>query len=576
MSENAVSFESITYKNFNTIGNHPITIHLNKHKQTLITGKNGSGKSTLLGCIVYVLFGKAYNGVPIGSLINTTNKKKLIVEITFKAKGNLYTVIRGQKPNIFEIYENEVFIESEAAKKDYQQYLESVLGFDHNTFTHTIGLSKEKYKPFFDLPEGEKRVLIEELLGLTLFSSMNDIVKKQIKEQERIQTNNQHQADILSTKLSGLENVVEREKMNNNDEVKLLSKGVIDKTERLNHQYENLSIIEADVKNLILDSEANKDIKTNVNEIKSDVKTLHNEIQNLINKVKFYTENSVCPTCKQTIDGHNSEIKAILDDYNDQKTSKEFTIEKLSKKAISLLKEIDETIDVVLEDNKNILHEANSEISLLENEIKNLKTRIKNLIVEAETSESVNKDLEAIKDMKDKIKQNSLEQDKIVEKIHRLKKYHGLLKDQGVKSKVISSYIPLINESFNKFLSSMGYAINIMVDSVFKEKVIMPGKESFKYRNFSSGQKTRINLALLLTLLVVARQRNAISTNLLFMDEALENVDIEGVIDLVKLFDVQFPEKNIFIVSQRKSEFEDIFNHNIHFELDDGFTILTA
>ena len=570
---NNINFKLLSFSNINAVGASPIEIDLNRSAQTLLIGKNGSGKSTNIAAIVYVLFNKAYNGEPLGSLVNTFNKKKLSVSILFETKGKEYLVIRGQKPNVFEIYEDDVLVKSEAAKKDYQKYLESVLGFDYSVFTHTIGLTKEKHKPFFNLSVSDKRDLIEDLLGLTVFTSMNNIVKQQIKEDEQLKVSITHKISLLETKLEGLENVVEREKLNNDNEVKQLSKEVIEKQDSVVWQKSMLEDIRSDIADCEDKLDKNKELETKVNDIKLSTSQLTREISKINKEIEFYHNNNVCPTCRQSIDEKNDEVKSVIASFTTDKSNRQFEIEKMSKEAISLLGQLDKTISKFHSVKVDELRSGEQEMHSLEVGLAALKRRVKTLVETSQTSVAVRKDESSIKLTQSEILTVSGEYEVLLHKIERFSKYHQLLKDQGVKSKIISTYIPKINNIFSMYLTSMGYNISVSIDTMFKVTIKTLAGNDRSFGSLSSGQKTRMNLAMLFTLLDIARDRNSVSTNLLFIDEILENLDLDGSYLVTDLIKEHFGDKNVFIATQRTTEFREMINSEIEFGLNtEGFT----
>ena len=570
---NSINFTAISYENFNAVGSTPVEIQLDKSPQTILVGKNGSGKSSVIAAIIYVLFNKAYNGEALTSLVNTFNKKKMLVNLSFEAKGKEYLVIRGQKPNVFEIYEDDVLIKSEAAKKDYQKYLEGILGFDYTIFNHTIGLTKEKYKPFFKLSVGDRRVLIEEILGLTMFSSMNTIVKQHIKEDETLKVSLSHKIQVLEIKLEGLENVVEREKQNNDKEVQGLSKEIIDKQEDITFKESMLDDVRSDIETTKVKIFENKELERKINSIKLDVNQLNKEIVNINKDINFYHNNSFCPTCRQSIDEANEEVSKVLSGFGDDVSTKQFEIEKLSKEALVLLGSVDKLSDTFFKEKSEELFLGERNLYSLNNEVSKLKRRVKDLINASESSVVVQKDESGIKTLQLEILTANGEYEVLLHKIARYNGYHKLLRDQGVKSKIISTYIPKINSRFTKYLTSMGYNISVSIDSMFKVTIRTLSGVDRTFGSLSSGQKTRMDLAMLFTLLDVARERNSVSCNLLFVDEILENLDLDGSYLVTDLIKQHFGDKNIFIATQRATEFREMIRSEVEFKLNpEGFT----
>ena len=567
-----ILFKEIRYKNFLSSGNHFTTIPLDTSKDTLIVGQNGAGKSTILDALTFSLFGKPFRKVNKPQLVNSVNERDCVVEIGFEIGTTKYKVVRGIKPNIFEIYRNGSKLNEDCDAKEQQQFLEKqILKLNYKSFTQIVILGSASFVPFMQLSAAHRREVIEDLLDISVFSSMSEIIKGRLKDSKDalrvLDLKKESVADkILMQKrfIKTLEDSAQNDIAAKQEEIALLDQ------ECAQHQETVIDLLEEveDLQTAIKGFTSSGDTVKKLNQFKAKLQT--KELSSS-KDIKFFEENTVCPTCTQTIDdefrvnriGH---LQQLLQKHTDSLTQIEKAIsaeEEKEQKFLSLQREITNTSHEISQFNLRISNSGRRK-SDLESEIQNLTDSIENRSVEDEKlSEykdklrSVLKELEDTKNTYDYLTQGSL-----------------LLKDDGVKSSIIRKYLPMINTLVNDYLQRMDFYINFTLDEEFNEKIQTPVHEKFSYASFSEGEKMRIDLALLFTWREIARLKNSVVTNLLIMDEVFDSsLDGFGTDEFLKIVRFVIKDANVFIISH-KNELFDKFNHSLEFKKVGGFSRL--
>jgi DNA repair exonuclease SbcCD ATPase subunit len=565
-----IIFEKIRWKNFLSTGNQFIEVNLNKSSTTLIIGNNGAGKSTILDALTFSLFGKAFRGINKPQLINATNEKDCVVEIEFKVGTNQWMVRRGIKPNIFEIYKNGDILDQNSSSVDQQKLFEqSILKMNYKSFTQIVILGSSNFVPFMQLSAASRREVIEDLLDIKIFSSMNSIIKDRIRLiKDEIKT--------LDLKKESLKDKVLMQK-NFIDELENLGKKNIDEK---NTSIKSLSdeINELIDRNSSLDEPLHENIREQDKLIGATEKLrklgnlkgkISQKVETITKEHKFFTENTVCPTCTQSIDEDfrinkikdaQSKAKELQSGYKElEEAIKEE--EERERQFTALSKEISKLTNGISQNNIKISG-CRKQIKNLEREIQTITENLANRNSEHEKLEKFKNDLEkTFEDLSSKKEQIS---------------YHdfsySLLKDGGVKSKIIKKYLPLINQQVNRYLQMMDFYINFTLDEEFSETVQSPIHEDFSYSSFSEGEKQRIDLALLFTWREVAKFKNSTNTNLLILDEVFDSsLDGYGTEEFLKIIRYVIKDANIFVISH-KTGLEDKFESVIRFEKVKGFS----
>jgi len=567
-----ILFKRIAYRNFLSSGNQPTEIKFTDTQTTLIVGSNGSGKSTMLDALCFGLFNKAFRKITKGQLVNSTNEKECLVEIDFSIGTIEYKIKRGIKPNIFEIWINGVLQNQAAASIDQQKQLEdNILKLNYKSFTQIVILGSASFVPFMQLSTAHRREVVEDLLDIKIFSAMNAVIKDKIK-------NTNDKIIELSLKQSMTEEKVEMQK----EFIESIEKSG---KENIEKKEDKITSIVTYIDQLTAD---------NAQKVEKVANTLQPQLENLLNaskklkqlsnlkgkiseKVlsvteqhKFFINNSVCPTCTQTIE----------DQFRLNKVGEfESKAKELHKGYIELKESIQQE-----EQRENDFNIVSKEISFLNNEISNNNVKISQLNKQS-------KDLEQeIQDIANKIKNRNVERKVLIELENTLdfigtekaknkedicyfEFSHSLMKDGGIKGKIIKKYLPLMNQQINKYLQMMDFYINFNLDEEFKENIKSPIHEDFTYESFSEGEKMRINLAILFTWREIARMKNSVNTNLLILDEVFDSsLDFMGTDYFTKIIKYVITNTNIFVISHKTDELIDKFDRVIKFDKIKGFS----
>jgi len=565
-----ITFKTIKWRNFLSTGQHFTEIDFTKNKTNLIIGTNGAGKSTILDALCFSLFGRSFRKINKPQLINTVNEKDCIVEVEFLIGTSEWKVIRGIKPNIFEIYCNDKVIDQVSASNDQQKWLEqTVLKMNYKSFTQIVILGSSAFVPFMQLPTSHRREVIEDLLDIKIFSSMNTVIKEKIRKiRDEVKT--------LELKKESLFDKVEMQK---NFIEELENRG----NANINANKEKIANLDSEVvdcikENTLIEENVFKNIKkqeevAGASDKLKKLGTLKGKISQKVSTItvehKFFNENTVCPTCTQEID-EEFRINKINDAQNKAKDLqsgyKELEVaikeeEDREHQFTTLSKEITKLTHEVSRNNTKISG-CQRQIRDLENEIQKLTNQLKNRNSEHEKLESFQETLHNTYDEL-AIKKDS---------INYYDFSYGLLKDGGVKSKIIKKYLPLINQQVNRYLQMMDFYINFTLDEEFNETVQSPIHEDFSYASFSEGEKQRIDLALLFTWREVARMKNSVNCNLMILDEIFDSsLDSSGTEEFLKIIQFVVKDANIFVISH-KAGLEDRFESVIKFSKIKGFS----
>lgn len=569
-----IKFKTVRYRNFLSSGNVFTVVELDKARTTLIIGSNGKGKSTVIDAICFALFGKTYRKINKSSIINSINEKDCVVEIEFETNGSQYKIIRGIKPNIFEIYQDGKLLNQDAKSLDYQAILEkNILRMNYKSFTQIDILGSAAFTPFMQLSAGDRRTVIEDLLDIQVFSTMNILVKQKLQANKDAIASNKLEMSSLSDKIEYLDKTIKSLKTIDVGRIKKL------KEELKDLEFEHLANIskktslEDDLSELISNSTLSSELKSKHSKLLT-IKSKIESNKNRANKeIMFYSDNDECPTCKQKIDKgfkgkiiHETETQIHLMDDG---------ISDLDTKINDLLNSIEESDKVMAQ-----IQSINSEIKALDSKDEFLVTSIKRLKStlgsELDSNDLILDNEKQLKDSKLKIKYLVSDQKKLLEEKQYLELSLTILKDGGIKSQIIKQYLPLINKQINKYLKSLDFMVEFFLDEEFKETIKSRYRDVFSYENFSQGEKARIDLAILFTWRYIAKLRNSVSTNLLIMDEVFDqSIDSVGQDDLMKILAESDKDTHTFVISHTKEHLADKFDNVLRFEKQKGFSVLT-
>mgnify|MGYP003627170397 FL=1 len=564
-----ILFEKVRYKNILSTGNAWTEVFLNRSKSTLIVGDNGAGKSTMLDALTFALYGKPFRKINKSQLLNSVNNKGLEVEAYFSISGNTYFIKRGIKPVIFEVWKNGELLNQDAAARDYQTYLEdTILKLNYKSFGQVVVLGSSTFVPFMQLKAGERREVIEDLLDIQIFTTMNTLLKERVTANKTEITEIKYQIDLLENKITS-------SKAHNESIRKMKQIEVGKLKEKLREQVEFIEAEQAIVDTLldeVADTTKGISDKSTVKKKLEELQTLDGELSNrlksLRKEIAFYEHNDNCPTCKQGIE---HDFKTDTVSSNSSKAREIETARKQlghrSLKVEERLTEISNTEDAINAKNLEVSeHRANRKMAL------NSCGYIKNDLDETE-KEVVAIDSSEIKDQEESLvsyhsKQNQLFDDKEI-----LSVVSSMLKDGGIKTRIIKQYVPVMNKLIGKYLSAMDFFVQFELDENFNETIKSRFRDEFSYASFSEGEKLRIDLALLFTWRAVSKLRNSVSTNLLIMDEIMDSsLDSSGTEEFLKIIEELSSDSNIFIISHKGDQLFDKFHSVIKFEKVKNFS----
>ena len=565
-----ITFKTIKWKNFLSTGNQFTEVNFTKNKTNLIIGTNGAGKSTILDALCFSLFGRSFRKINKPQLINTVNEKDCIVEVEFLIGTLEWKVIRGIKPNIFEIYCNDKVIDQVSASNDQQKWLEqTVLKMNYKSFTQIVILGSSAFVPFMQLPTSHRREVIEDLLDIKIFSSMNTVIKEKIRKiRDEVKTL-ELKKESLFDKVEMQKNFIEELENRGNANINANKEKIANLDSEIVDCIKEYTLIEEDVLKNIKKQEEVSGASDKLKKLGTLKGKISQKVSTITVEHKFFNENTVCPTCTQEID-EEFRINKINDAQNKAKDLqsgyKELEVaikeeEDREHQFTTLSKEITKLTHEVSRNNTKISG-CQRQIRDLENEIQKLTNQLKNRNSEHEKLESFQETLHNTYDEL-AIKKDS---------INYYDFSYGLLKDGGVKSKIIKKYLPLINQQVNRYLQMMDFYINFTLDEEFNETVQSPIHEDFSYASFSEGEKQRIDLALLFTWREVARMKNSVNCNLMILDEIFDSsLDSSGTEEFLKIIQFVVKDANIFVISH-KAGLEDRFESVIRFEKVKGFS----
>ena len=569
-----ILFERIRWKNFLSTGNQFTEMCFNENQTTLIIGNNGSGKSTVLDALTFSLFGKPFRKINKPLLVNSVNEKECLVEVELSIGSINWKIVRGIKPNVFEIWRNGTLLDQSAAALDQQKWLEqNVLKMNYKSFTQIVILGSSTFVPFMQLSASNRREVIEDLLDIKIFSSMSGIIKEKIRQTKDEIKVLQLKKESLNDKVQMQKNFIEELENRASEDIKSKEgkiMGLLDEENKFMH--ENVKIVEElDDLNKVLNSYTGATEKLRkLGNLKGKIS---NKVSTITKEHKFFTENTVCPTCDQAI-----EETFRINRINDAQT-KAKELQSGYKELEEAIKEEEErerqftTLSQEISKLNNDVSQNNARISGCQRQIRNLESEVQKL---TDQLANRNTEHEKLETFKDNLKTTY---DELVSKKDTINYYdfsYSLLKDGGVKSKIIKKYLPLINQQVNRYLQMMDFYINFTLDEEFNETVQSPIHENFSYSSFSEGEKMRIDLALLFTWREVARMKNSVNTNLLIMDEVFDSsLDGVGTEDFLKIIRFIIKDANIFVISHKES-LHDKFADVIRFEKHKGFSRIVS
>ena len=569
-----ILFKTIKWRNFLSTGNQYTEIDFTKNSTNLIIGTNGAGKSTVLDALTFSLFGKPFRKINKPQLINSTNDRDCRVEVEFSIGNISWKVVRGIKPNIFEIYRDQSLLDQSSAALDQQKWLEqNVLKMNYKSFTQIVILGSSTFVPFMQLPASHRREVIEDLLDIKIFSSMNLVIKDKIRLiKDEIKTL-ELKKESLNDKVQMQKDFIEELENRGKDNINNNNRKISDLDNEIEQYTRENESVEEPLRDLIREQDAITGYAEKLRKLGNLKGKISQKVSSITKEHKFFTENSVCPTCTQPIN-EEFRINRIKDAQDKAKE-----LQSGYKELEEAIKEEEErecqfnTLTKEISKLTNGISQNNIKINGLRRQIRNLESEIQIL---TENLANRNTEHEKLESFRENLKTTY---DELASKKDTINYYdfsYSLLKDGGVKSKIIKKYLPLINQQVNRYLQMMDFYINFTLDEEFNETVQSPIHEDFSYASFSEGEKMRIDLALLFTWREVARMKNSVNTNLLIMDEVFDSsLDGFGTEEFLKIIRYVIKDANIFVISH-KTGLEDRFESVIKFEKVKGFSRMVA
>lgn len=572
-----IVFEKIRWKNFLSTGNDFTEVQLNKSPTTLIVGQNGAGKSTLLDALSFALFGKPHRNINKPQLVNSINNKNAEVEVNFTIGSHKFSVIRGIKPTKFEIWQNGNMINQSSAAKDYQKFLEqNILKLNHKSFHQIVVLGSSSFIPFMQLPAGHRRDVIEDLLDIGVFSKMNLILREKDSKLKEEINNISYEYDLNKEKIALQKKYIRDITELNEDQIEKKTDQIDanhDEIEELNMVNEELSEEIEKLQDGLADAvKQAHDEKQSLSQFQFQFKS---QIKDVVKDAKFYEENDSCPTCSQEIDEdlRNSKLETAKQKASELNKAIGVAHDKLVavEEEITLLNNISEKV----REKTSSISTNNSTITRLQKQVHDLESEIDSLRGSTGDLAKANSELSELQEARNVLSEEKL---KLIDTKSYNQAASEMLKDTGIKTKVIKQYLPVMNNLVNKYLQVLDFFVQFNLDESFNETIKSRHRDAFNYASFSEGEKQRIDLALLFTWRQIARMKNSTSTNLLILDETFDSsLDHDGIDNLMKiLYTLDDQNTNVFVISHKGDLLDGKFRSKIEFIKEHNFSKIKA
>lgn len=570
-----IKFEELRWKNFLSTGNNFTVIDFTVTPTTLVVGHNGAGKSTMLDALSFALFGKPHRKISKPQLINSINGKGTVVEVIFTVNGIRYKVVRGIKPNIFEIWANDNMINQNSHAKEYQQMLErNILKLNHKSFHQIVVLGSSSFVPFMQLSSGARREVIEDLLDINMFSKMNALLKEKMAVLKEDIKDNGHQIEMVKTKINAqkkyLRDLSALNTAHRKEKESEITAILAEITELQDFNTENMSKASTQIENV---SKKLEKVATSREKLLEYQSTFKSQIKSVVKEAKFFEENEHCPTCDQHIaedlrESKRTSAQKRAKELNDAMSKSDSQMQDFDKQLFDLHAEMDSARELQNEVNNN-----NQTITRLNRNIDRIRQELDSLSENTGEMKSANDDLETLSG---ELESKQDEKYRLHENYSYQQVSAELLKDSGIKTKIVKQYLPVINQFTNQYLQILDFFVHFDLDESFNETIRSRFRDNFSYDSFSEGEKQRIDLSLLFTWRQIAKMKNSVATNLLILDETFDSsLDDDGVENLMKIIHtLGEQETNVFVISH-KAELEDAaFERRLEFTKDKNFSKL--
>ena len=564
-----ITFKYVRWKNFLSTGNNFTEIQLDRSPTTLIIGENGAGKSTILDALCFGLFNKPFRNISKSQLVNSVNGSASIVEVEFIVGGKNVKVIRGIKPNKFEVYVNDNMINQDANARDYQKHLEQqILGLNYRSFTQVVILGSSTFVPFMQLSTKARREVVEDILDIKVFSLMNFLLKNKNKELNEEIRNVEYQYDLTSEKITLQEKFIKNVVDNKSVIITENKQKISDNNSTINSRKEEIKSFEKDKSDLSFDAEIKIKTEQKLKKLSQTEAALQNRKAEHDRQIQFFQNNDECPTCEQSITTATKQTQTEL------RTTKIGELDTAIDSCKTLERAEQDRLNTILIDLETIRQHdveiAKIRSSIIELEKFNVKLQKD---IEAYEAGSISEDDKSkLDELKGKIKYINEQKSKLNEDRFYIDVARNLLQDSGIKTKIVKQYLPIMNKLVNTYLSSMDFFVNFNIDENFQETIKSRFRDEFSYASFSEGEKMRIDLALLFTWRAVAKMKNSTNTNLLILDEIFDSsLDGTGTDDFLKILNT-FSDQNVFVISHKQDMLFDKFRSVIQFKKEKNFS----
>ena len=564
-----IKFEKVRWKNFLSTGNQFTEIDLNRNETTLIIGENGAGKSTVLDALCFALFGKPFRTITKSQLVNTVNAMDAVVEIEFSIASRKYKVIRSIKPNKFEIWQNGKMLNQEANNRDYQKILEQqILKLNYRSFTQVVILGSSTFIPFMQLKARFRREVVEDLLDIKIFSTMNMLLKQRLKDLVTELQEVEYNYKLSSEKITMQEAYIKETNSNKGSIIESKQNDYHSNSIMLDEKVNGKKTLEENQKTLFKSVTDQINVESKGTKLKDLQSTLIEKKKEKDRMIKFLSENEDCPACEQHIDKDFKD--KMIDIKKDESNDILDGLYKMESELDKTKNRLDEISGITsnIQDNSIKIAQLNTSIQ----ELEKYQVNLSNEITELEKSTINNSDEEKLKVLKtefDGIEKNrkDLKEEKVYKEASK-----AMLQDTGIKTKIIKQYLPIMNQLINKYLASMEFYVNFTLDENFDETIKSRFRDDFTYASFSEGEKMRIDLALLFTWRAIAKMKNSTNTNLLVLDEIFDSsLDSSGTDEFLKILNTLEGE-NVFVISHKQDVLVDKFKHTLKFEKNKNFS----
>ena len=565
-----IIFRNVRWKNLLSTGNYFTEIKLDTNQNTLVVGENGSGKSTMLDALCFALFGKPFRNINKPNLMNSINGKDCVVEVEFDTNNKSYKIVRGIKPNKFEIYCDNELLNQEAAVRDYQEYLEkSILKMNYKSFTQIVILGSASFVPFMQLSASDRRAIIEDLLDIQIFSTMNGLLKDRLSNNKDLMTSRKSEIELAQQKYDLKKQFIESAKTDNQERVTQYVGEIQSNQSVVQTIHEELVELGKDVSQLTEQVASKLEVENKVKQLTKLESQIESNLSKFRKDIHFFESNDSCPTCRQAIAMEFKETE--LTSLSDKAQKCEHGLSDLEQKLTDEQNKLNAIAEIQRQIQTKQVEIATKNTTITETEklIKRLQKQIDELNQKNESTTHAEQELTSINDTLTQLK---VDLRSLIDDKSYLEVASTLLKDTGIKTKIIKQYLPIINKLVNKYLASLDFFVNFQLDESFKETIKSRHRDDFTYNNFSEGEKQRIDMALMLTWRAVAKLKNSSNTNLLILDEVFDSsLDTNGTEELMKILHM-LEGVNLFVISHKGDILADKFANVIRFEKVKNFS----